>query len=185
MGWVQVWHNEAIRGNYSILLIKSLNQILILSMALSQTTCIYHYANSVVHIKHDFLLKTAIVWQNIFMYEENILVILNLCIWDESGPLICPPPYACSSDSLGRNHHVWPYSGGTLDENLKKDTLILVSLNLGWCARCGSALKSHLYEDSTLLHRHCLKTQYCRGLQTEWKVSTSQQSEETYTQTWQ
>lgn len=114
------------------------------------------------------------------MFEDNSIASFNLCIWDESGPLICPQPCTCFWDSSGRNHLVWLYSGGTLDEReIKKG-------HKTWLLRvifCASALKSHLYEDSTQLHRRCLKSQCSHGLQMEWRVSTSQQSEGTYPQT--
>lgn len=54
-----------------------------------------------------------------------------------------------------------------------------------WCVRvCVPASQTHLYEDSTLLRCRCLKIQRCHGMQTEWRVSTSPQSEETCPQSW-
>lgn len=116
--------------------------------------------------------------------KGTILIVLNLYISDESETLICPQPCACFSDFSGRNHPAWLYSGRTLEERgIHREDLC--SAMPRRCVRlCASVWDSHLCEGSTPLRHRRLKSQWCRGLQMESRVLTSQQSEGTCQHTW-
>lgn len=112
-------------------------------------------------------------------FTGHTIVAWHLCTSDANGPLICPPPCACSSDFSDRNPHAWPCSAGTLDEREITKSVTDIIGHTGLCVRLwASAQDRHLCEDSTLLHRRCLTSRCCHDLQMEWKASASQQSEE-------
>ena len=144
----------------------------------------WHSGISILLIKHDFTLKPTVGWTEYNKYEVNI----SCCFaplylrweWAINLSITICMFFRFLGQKSSRLALLWRNTVCT--RNLKKRNFPVNTIKTLLVCEivCVSALSSHLYEGSTLLHHRCLKNPRCHDFQTEWKVSASPQSEVTY-----